>query len=253
VCDLLRVRDLLASGASPNARDDEGRPPLVSAILGNSVALVGLLLESKADVNATDPHGWTPLHFAAEEALPQMATLLVAKGADANIKDDEGNTALHRAVFSARGRDEIVRLLRKHGAKDDVKNKAGETPKSLAERLGETMFTTEDPHPSLSRKRRVEHWSCLPLAPGHGDGVVRCWGLPARDLGLFGVVISSGSGAAQRRVPRGKRPKPRRRHGACTRSQAALVERPRGHGRPTSRARRKPAAWRCDPRRARGP
>jgi ankyrin repeat protein len=142
VCDLLRVRDLLARGASPDARDREGRPPLVSAILGNSVALVGLLLESKADVGATDPHGWTPLHFAADEMLPQMVSLLVAKGADVNVRDDEGNTPLHRAVFSARGRDEVIRLLRKHGARDDVKNKSGETPKSLAERLGETVFTT---------------------------------------------------------------------------------------------------------------
>jgi ankyrin repeat protein len=141
VCDLLRVRDLLSQGASPDARDGEGRPPLVSAILGNSVALVGLLLESKADVNATDEHGWTPLHFAADEVLPQMASLLLAKNADPNVRDDEGNTPLHRAVFSARGRDEVVRLLRTNGAKDDVKNKSGETPKSLAERLGETFFT----------------------------------------------------------------------------------------------------------------
>jgi ankyrin repeat protein len=142
VCDLLRVRDLLAQGASPDARDGEGRPPLVSAILGNSVALVGLLLESKADVNAIDEHGWTPLHFTADEVLPQMASLLLAKNADPNVRDDEGNTPLHRAVFSARGRDEVVRLLRKNGAKDDVKNKSGETPKSLAERLGETFFTS---------------------------------------------------------------------------------------------------------------
>ena len=142
VCDLLRVRDLLAQGASPDARDSEGRPPLVSAILGNSVALVGLLLESRADVNATDPHGWTPLHFAAEEVLPQMTSLLLAKNADPNLKDDAGNTPLHRAVFSARGRDEVVRLLRKAGAKDDVKNKAGETPRSLADRLGENVFTS---------------------------------------------------------------------------------------------------------------
>jgi ankyrin repeat protein len=141
VCDLLRVRDLLRRGASPNARDRDGRPPLVSAILGNSVALVGLLLESKADVNAADPHGWTPLHFAAEEVLPQMASLLLSKGADTSLRDDAGNTPLHRAVFSARGRDEVIHLLRKHGARDDVKNKAGETARALAERLGETTFS----------------------------------------------------------------------------------------------------------------
>ena len=142
VCDLLRVRDLLAKGANPNARDSEGRPPIVSAILGNSVALVGLLLESRADPDAADEHAWTPLHFAADEVLPQMASLLLAKHANPNARDDEGNTPLHRAVFSARGRDEVIRLLRKSGARDDVKNKSGETPKALAERLGENVFTS---------------------------------------------------------------------------------------------------------------
>jgi ankyrin repeat protein len=141
VCDLLRVRDLLAQGASPNARDSEGRPPLVSAILGNSIALVGLLLESRADVNAIDERGWTPLHFAADEVLLQMATLLIAKGANVNVRDEEGNTPLHRAIIVARGRQDVARLLRKHGARDDVRNKAGETPRALAQRLGETVFT----------------------------------------------------------------------------------------------------------------
>jgi ankyrin repeat protein len=141
VGDLLRVRDLLARGASPDARDAEGRPPLVSAILGNSVALVGLLLEARADVNATDAHDWTPLHFAADEVLPQFTSLLVAKGANVNARDDEGNTPLHRAVFSARGRYEVVAFLRKSGAKDDIKNKGGETPRSLAARLGDPVFT----------------------------------------------------------------------------------------------------------------
>ncbi|HVZ75081.1 MAG TPA: ankyrin repeat domain-containing protein [Polyangia bacterium] len=141
VCDLLRVRDLLARGASPDARDSDGRPPIVSAILGNSVALVGLLLEARADVDAPDAHGWTPLHFTADEVLPQYASLLLAKGAKVDARDLEGNTPLHRAVFSARGRGEVVALLRKAGARDDAKNKNGETPKSLAARLGESFFT----------------------------------------------------------------------------------------------------------------
>src|SRR4030095_3479055 len=114
VCDLRRVRDLLQQGADPNARDDEQRTPVFSAVLGGSLALLGLLLESKADVNARDQHGWTALHVAAEEVLPEMAALLVARGAHVHAADDEKSTPLHRAVFSARGRYELVRLLVRH-------------------------------------------------------------------------------------------------------------------------------------------
>lgn len=141
VCDLVRVRTLLARGADPNARDEDGRTPVFSAVLGGSVALLGLLLESKADVNAKDQRGSTALHLAAEEVVPEAATLLIGRGADVNAQDEEGNTPLGRAVFSARGRYDVVRLLMKSGAKDDIPNVAGETPRQLAERLGEPVFT----------------------------------------------------------------------------------------------------------------
>ena len=141
ICDLARVKELLALGADPNTPNDEGRPPLVSALLGGSLPLLDLLLDAHADVNARDPHGWTPLHFAAQEVLPQMAARLLERGADVNAQDEEGNTPLARAVFFARGRGNVVQLLRQHGAKDDLPNLAGETPRQLAQRLGSPAFT----------------------------------------------------------------------------------------------------------------
>jgi ankyrin repeat protein len=141
ICDVERVRDLLRRGANPDALNDEGRPPLVSAILGGSLPLLDLLLDAGTDIEARDPHGWTPLHFAAQEVLPEMATRLIAKGADINAQDEEGNTPLARAIFFARGRRTIVDLLRRHGAKDDLANHAGETPRALAARIGAPTFT----------------------------------------------------------------------------------------------------------------
>jgi ankyrin repeat protein len=141
VCDFVRVRELLALGANPNVRDDDLRTPLHQAVLGNSVGLVGLLLESGADLNAKDNLGYTALHFAAQEYLPEIAQILVGKGADVNVRDEDGNTPLLRAVASAQGRDEIVRCLVENGARDDLANLAGLTPRMLAEQLGSTVFT----------------------------------------------------------------------------------------------------------------
>lgn len=139
VCDFLRVRELLAEGASPEARDEDERTTIFSAVLGNSVGVLGLLLEAGADVNARDRDGWTALHFAAQEHLPEMARILIGQGADVGAQDDDGATPLWRAVQASRGRGDLISILRAAGAKDDVPNNQGETPRELAERLGFTL------------------------------------------------------------------------------------------------------------------
>lgn len=142
VCDLVKVREYLSAGADPDARDEDGRTPLFSAVLGASIGLIGLLLESGADVNAHDNDGFTPLHFAAQEDLPEMARLLIAKGADVNAVDEDGASVLWRAIFSLRNRPDMIQILTAAGAKPDLANKAGESARDLAIRLGIGAFTT---------------------------------------------------------------------------------------------------------------
>ncbi len=140
VCDFVRVRELLAKGGNPNVRDGDLRTPLHQAVLGNSVGLLGLLLEAGAHLDAKDNHGFTALHYAAQEFLPEIARILVGRGADVNACDEDGNSVLWRAIVSARGRDEIARFLLENGARDDLANHQGETPRALAERLGSRLF-----------------------------------------------------------------------------------------------------------------
>ena len=141
LCDFVRVRELLAEGADPDAPDQDGRSPLFSAVLGNSVGVLALLLEAGADPNLRDRDGWAPLHFAAQERLPEIARILLGRGADPNVQDNDGATPLWRAVQAAGDRLELCEILRQSGAKDDVPNNHGETPRDLADRLGVPVFT----------------------------------------------------------------------------------------------------------------
>ncbi len=141
VCDFVRVRELLAAGAHPDVKDEDERAPLHSAVLGNSVGVLGLLLEAGADPNVQDRDGWSPLHFVAQEHLTQMATILLGRGADPNLRDNDGATPLWRAVQASRGRTDLVSVLRQGGAKDNVANAQGETPRELDERLGLGVFS----------------------------------------------------------------------------------------------------------------
>ena len=63
--DIDKVRELLASGASPNERDSLGGTPLHDAAWSGDLALITLLLTHGADSNARHlESGSTPLHYA---------------------------------------------------------------------------------------------------------------------------------------------------------------------------------------------
>jgi ankyrin repeat protein len=106
----------IGNGANVNAKARWDYTPIYYAAWSGNTEMVELLVEEGADVNAKDEWGWTPLHYMVQDNLRDMAEFLIAKDADVNAKDNEGITPLQ--VAKDKGHTEIVKLLRKHGAKE---------------------------------------------------------------------------------------------------------------------------------------
>ncbi|MFO1340529.1 MAG: DUF6438 domain-containing protein [Burkholderiaceae bacterium] len=85
------VRQLVAAGADPNARDKEGNVPLHEA---GDPDVVRALVAEGADPNARNERGETPLF---SQRYSDVAMALIAAGADVNATDLEGNSPLDTA------------------------------------------------------------------------------------------------------------------------------------------------------------
>lgn len=133
------VRDLLAAGADPEARDFVGFTALLQASGRRQSRVVRVLLEHGAEVNARSG-AWlngapallrTPLMVATTSGDLRTVLLLLRAGADPDAADEIGMTALHRAAYSA-APPLVVEALLNHGAAVDPRDTLGRTPLMLA-------------------------------------------------------------------------------------------------------------------------
>ncbi len=108
-----------------NFVDKDGRTLLVYSILCNNQLFLKYLIERGVDVNLADRNGWSPLHFSVNENLIELTQFLLDNGAKVNAQDNFGNTVLWRAVFSSRGRGEIIEKLLKYNADPKIENNFG--------------------------------------------------------------------------------------------------------------------------------
>ena len=70
------VQILIANGATVNARDSNGRTPLMWASMQGQIEAVRVLLASGADVKATDAHGKTAADIANIRKHNDIAKLI---------------------------------------------------------------------------------------------------------------------------------------------------------------------------------
>lgn len=113
--DAPALRRLLALGAGPGTRDQDGYTPLMRAAGSQSAAAVKLLLAAGSDPNAARRTGWTALMEAAAHGRADAARLLLAAGARPDDRDRAFGTALDLA--ERKGHAAVVELLRRGSAR----------------------------------------------------------------------------------------------------------------------------------------
>jgi ankyrin repeat protein len=95
----------------------EPEQALLQACEKGDLGAVRALLDKSVNVNARDKEGREPLIEAAYWQHPDVVKLLIEKGANVNAKKLDGTTALTFAI--SLHNKEIEQMLRKAGAKSD--------------------------------------------------------------------------------------------------------------------------------------
>lgn len=154
---LIMAEILLAAGASFDLQDVHGRTALAYATRQGLVPMAALLIRAGADITIDDKDGDKPLDIALRCGNPAMVSLfeqplkdlllripaadtgqrLQNRRAPACAPDPYGDTML---TWAAReGQENVIRAMVQSGADVFIRNRAGLTPREVAEAAGHRL------------------------------------------------------------------------------------------------------------------
>jgi len=122
------MRQMLAQGADPNLRYQNGQPAIMRAVIDQAWRVFDVLAaDPHTDINAENPAGETPLMYLALTGQTERAQKLIARGAQVNRL---GWTPLHYAA--SKGQVDAAKLLLRNHAMPNAPSPRGATPLMMA-------------------------------------------------------------------------------------------------------------------------
>jgi len=127
------VKDLLEAKAQIDALDEDGKTPLMQAVIANDTRSVQFLVESDASLDMKDQAGSTALIHSAKGGHQQITQVLIEAKADVNIKDKEGLSAADHTRLRAKEMiEQLATTEEKRQAEEAARKKAEEEKKAKA-------------------------------------------------------------------------------------------------------------------------
>lgn len=148
-----KLQDLLAIGANPNARDDEGNTPLHAAIEGRSEQAVEALIRSeRTDLEAVNAEGHSPIDLAEAQAsaFPDGSHDAVVLERLADRLSDERDVREMAAEWDRTDNREIAKAVR-DGARQDHRH--SEMAAEADPEAGDLQQAQPDKRARMERRR----------------------------------------------------------------------------------------------------
>ena len=143
---------LLAAGATPDVRGENGATPLLMAVLIKNEEQVDMLIAHGAPLDDTGFKGKTPLMWAAHTGAADIVKKLLAAGADADMKMPSGMDA---AAFAAsNNKIHIQKYIEQHIESRNTAKAAFDAAVKAGMPLDHDIAPM---HMSIPRKRRAQN------------------------------------------------------------------------------------------------